>query len=205
MTIACKVSLFQLQRPLCPFTRHHTPYTVKCSLNLLLLWIYLWNKSSFKYYECFFLKFVKWKSVTNEIRFNYLITASNLQHVLNKYLSSFVDSDILCFGFLWIFPFPFHALLWIFSSSCCGSVTQSCLTLCDPMDCGMPGFPVLHYLPEFAQIHVNDAIQPSSSSVTLFSSPLALNISQYLRLFQWVGSLHQVAKVLELQLQYQSF
>ena len=154
MTIACKVSLFQLQRPLCPFTRHHTPYTVKCSLNLLLLWIYLWNKSSFKYYECFFLKFVKWKSVTNEIRFNYLITASNLQHVLNKYLSSFVDSDILCFGFLWIFPFPFHALLWIFSSSCCGSVTQSCLTLCDPMDCSTPGFPVLYHLPEFAQTHV---------------------------------------------------
>ena len=75
--------------------------------------------------NAFFLKFVKWKSVTNEIRFNYLkITVSNLQHVLNKYLSSFMDSDILYFGFLWIFPFPFHALLWIFSSSCCGSLSH---------------------------------------------------------------------------------
>ena len=47
--------------------------------------------------------------------------------------------------------------------TCCFSVTQSCLTLCDPMDCSMPGFPVLHYLPKFAQTHVHwvgDAIQP---------------------------------------------
>ena len=35
------------------------------------------------------------------------------------------------------------------------SVAQSCLTLCDPMDCSMPSFPILHYLPEFAQIHVH--------------------------------------------------
>ena len=47
---------------------------------------------------------------------------------------------------------------------CCCSVAQSCPTLCDPMDCSTPGFPVLHYLPEFAQTHVHwvsDAIQPS--------------------------------------------
>ena len=44
------------------------------------------------------------------------------------------------------------------------SVDKSCLTLCHPMDCSTPGFPVLHYLPEFAQAHVHgirDAIQPS--------------------------------------------
>ena len=44
------------------------------------------------------------------------------------------------------------------------SVTQSCLTLCDPKDCSMPGLPVLHYLPELAQTHVHgidDAIPPS--------------------------------------------
>ena len=44
------------------------------------------------------------------------------------------------------------------------SVAESCLTLCDPMDCSTPGFPILHYLPEFAQTHVHrviDAIQPS--------------------------------------------
>ena len=48
------------------------------------------------------------------------------------------------------------------------SVAKSCLTLHDPMDCGTPGFPVLHYLPEFAQVHVHwvdDAIQPSLFSI----------------------------------------
>ena len=56
---------------------------------------------------------------------------------------------------------------------CCCSVAQSCLTVRNPVDCSTPGFPVLHYLPEFAQTHVywvSDATQPSiSSSVTLFS------------------------------------
>ena len=86
------------------------------------------------------------------------------------------------------------------------SITQSCPTLCDPMDCSMPGFPVLHYIPELAQIHVHwvgDAIQPSHP--LLSPSSLALNLSQHQGLFQWVSSLHQVAKVLEFQLQHQSF
>ena len=51
--------------------------------------------------------------------------------------------------------------LYIYYYFC--SVAKSCLTLCDPMDCSIPGFPVLQYLPEFAQMHVhcvNDAIQP---------------------------------------------
>ena len=62
---------------------------------------------------------------------------------------------------------------WIKSSPHCCSVSQSCRTLCDPMDCSTPGFPVLHYLPEFAQTYVHwvgDAIQPSS--VSPFSSHL---------------------------------
>ena len=62
--------------------------------------------------------------------------------------------------------------------------------------------PVLYHLQEFAQTHVywvSDAIQPSHPLSP--TSPLALNLSQYQSLFQWVGSLHQVAKVLELQLQ----
>ena len=90
--------------------------------------------------------------------------------------------------------------------SCCCSVAKSCLTLCDLMDCSTPGFPVLHYLPKFAQTHVHwvdDAIwlsHPLSSP-----SPPALNFSQHQGLFKWVSSLHQVAKVLELQLQHQSF
>ena len=85
------------------------------------------------------------------------------------------------------------------------SVTQLCPTLCDPMDCSTPGFPVHHQLPELTQTHahwVGDAIQPSHP---LFSpSPPTLNLSQHQGLFKWVSS-HQVAKVLELQLLPQSF
>ena len=140
--------------------------------------------------------------------------------------------------------------------TCC-SVVQLCLTLCHPMDCSIPGFPVLHHLPEFAQTQVHwvgDAIQLSSTSPPAFNlsqhqglfqwvgslhqahlsstsswsllkfmsievvmlsnhfilccpllSSFAFNISQYQGLFQWVSSLHQVAKLLELQLQHQSF
>ena len=78
-------------------------------------------------------------------------------------------------------------------------------SLC-PMDCSMPGFPVFYHLPEFAQteVHwVSDAIQPSHPLSP--SSPPALNLSQHQGLFQWIGSSYQVAKVLELQLQHQSF
>ena len=70
----------------------------------------------------------------------------------------------------------------------------------------MSGFPVLHYLPELAQTHVHrvsDAIQPSHP--LLPPSPPALNLSEHQGLFQRVRPLHQVAKVLELQFQHQSF
>ena len=79
-------------------------------------------------------------------------------------------------------------------------------TLCDPMNCSMPGFPVLHHFPEFAQTHVywvGDAMQLSHP--LLPASPPAFNLSQNQGLFQWVSSLHQVAKVLGFQLQHQSF
>ena len=84
----------------------------------------------------------------------------------------------------------------------CCSVTKSC----DPMDCSMTGFPVLHYLPEFALTHVHwvsDAIQPSHPLSP--PSPLVLSLSQHQGLFQWVGFLYQVAKVSELQSEHQSF
>ena len=83
---------------------------------------------------------------------------------------------------------------------------KSCPTLCNPMDCSTPGFSVLHYLPEFSQTHVHwvsDAIYPSHPLSS--PSPPALNLSHHQGLFQWVDSLHQVAKVLEFQLQHQSF
>ena len=86
------------------------------------------------------------------------------------------------------------------------SVTQSCPTLCDPTECSTPGLPVHHQLLEFTQTHVHwvgGAIQlshPLSSP-----SPPSFNLSQHQGLFQWVSSSHQVAKVLEIQLQHRSF
>ena len=80
------------------------------------------------------------------------------------------------------------------------SVAHSCLTLCDPMDCSMPGLPVHHQLPESTQTHVHwvgDAIQPCHLLVVpFFSCPQP---------FKWVSSSHQVAKILEFQLQHQFF
>ena len=87
---------------------------------------------------------------------------------------------------------------------CCCSVTKSCPTFCNPMDCSTPGFPVLHHLPELAQTHVHriaDAIQ--TSRLLLSPSPPAFNLSQHQGLFYWVGSSHQVANALEFQ--HQSF
>ena len=89
-------------------------------------------------------------------------------------------------------------------SGCMDSVVVqllSCVRLfCDPMDCSTWGFPVLHYLPELAQTHVHwvgDTIQPFHP--LLLPSPPAFNLSQHQGLFQWVGSLFHIAKVLDIQ------
>ena len=82
------------------------------------------------------------------------------------------------------------------------SVVQSCLTLCDPMDCSTSGIPVHHQLQEFILTHVawvGDAIQPFHP-LSSPSSP-TFNLSQHQGLFKWVSPSHQVAKVLEFQLQ----
>ena len=99
-------------------------------------------------------------------------------------------------------------MVWLsyFSRVQYSSVVQSCLTLCDPMECSTPGLPVHRQLPEFTQTHVHwvgYAIQPSHPLSS--PSPPALNLSQHQGLFKWVSSSHQVAKVLEFQLQHQSF
>ena len=86
------------------------------------------------------------------------------------------------------------------------SVAQSCLTLCDSMDCSTPSLPAHHHLLELAQTHVHwvgDVIQPFCPLSS--PSPPAFNLSQRQGLFKWVSSSHQVAKVLELQFQLQSF
>ena len=81
------------------------------------------------------------------------------------------------------------------------SVTQLCPTLLDPKNRSTPSLPVHHQLSEFIQTHVHrvsDAIQPSHPLSSL--SPPVPNPSQHQTLFQWVSSLHEVAKVLEFQL-----
>ena len=86
------------------------------------------------------------------------------------------------------------------------SVTQSCSTLCDPMNYSTLCLPVHHQLPESTQAHVHwvgDAIQPSHP--LLSPSPPALNHSQHQGIFKWVSPSHQVAKVLEFQPEHQSF
>ena len=88
------------------------------------------------------------------------------------------------------------------------SLQFSCSVMsdCDPMHCSMPGLPVHHQLLEFTQTHVHrvsDAIQPSHPLSS--PSPPALILSQHQGLFKQVSSSHQVAKILEFQLQHQSF
>ena len=101
-----------------------------------------------------------------------------------------------CYWLIWALAYE---KLYQFSS-----VTQSCPTLSNAMDCSTPGLPVHHQLPEFTQTHwVSDAIQPSHPLLSL--SPPAFNLSEHQGLFKWVSSSHQVARVLEFHLQHQSF
>ena len=100
---------------------------------------------------------------------------------------------------------PFSEFFWKMREDQFSLVAQSCPTLCDLMNRSTPGLPVYHQLPEFTQTHVHwvcDAIQPSHPLLSPF--PPAPNPSQHQSLFQWVNSLHEVARVLEFQLQHHS-
>ena len=95
----------------------------------------------------------------------------------------------------------FPALPGGFFTTQFSSVAQSCPTLYDPMDCSTPGLPVHHQLPESTYTHVH-WVGDADSSHPLSSPSPAFNLSQHQGLFQWVSASHQVAKVLELQLQH---
>ena len=91
--------------------------------------------------------------------------------------------------------FRASVLLWN-GDFCLG--TQSCPTLCDPMDCSTPGLSVLHQLLELAYTHVHWVAM--LSNYLILCCPLSFcfqYLSQHQSLFQWVGSLYQVAKILE--------
>ena len=100
-----------------------------------------------------------------------------------------------------------HVTFYVYSNVQFSSVQSlSHVQLCKPMDCSMPGFPVHHQPQELAQTHVHqvgDVIQPFYPLSSLLL--LAFTLSQHQGLFQWVSSSHQVAEVLEFQLQHQSF
>ena len=119
-----------------------------------------------------------------------------------------LSGKLLIFVSFSCFFFKGFCLIVLFgiSSVQFSSVAQSCLILCDPMNHSTPGFSVHHQFPEFTQTHVHrvgDTIQPSHPLAC--PSPPAPNASQHQGLFQWVNSSHEVAKVLEFQLQHQSF
>ena len=141
----------------------------------------------------------------------------NLIKVSQIFPKSSKQYDKLFIKFIWKWKGTRHVQIFLKKATCgktwftrCSvqfsSVAQSCPTLCDPMNRSTPGLPVHHQLPEFTPTHVHQVGDPIQPSHPLSSpSPPAPNPSQHQGLFQWVNSSHEVAKVLEFQLQHQSF
>ena len=136
---------------------------------------------------------------------NFLQHLNFLLSIVNVYIFVFAFSLAILTTFK-IFFSIYHWPMSIFFKIQFSSVTQLCMTLCDPMDSSTPGFHVHCQLLGSTQTHihwVSDAIQLSPP--LLSPSPPAFNLSQHQGLFKWDSSMHQVLKVLELQLQHQSF
>ena len=173
------------------------------SLNHALWWIPLmWARHDNKPAEfpCFSLQ-----SRQELVLIILIVQKQRLQGVKSLHSHSF-DTDLNVRHYARSWQCPGRASVTPVFVGCCCIITKLCPTLCDAMDCSMPGSPVVHHFPEFAQVHVDwvsDAIQPSRP--LLPPSPFAFNLPQHQGLFQWVGSLHHMGKVLELQLQHQSF
>ena len=153
-----------------------------------------------KRYFCFRIVLEKWLYLLGELMYWYFTCRMNMDlTVLRMHERSEAEpfyNLIENQKVLW------EALVWVQF----GSVAQSRPTLCNPMNRRTPSFPVHHQLLESTQVHVHrvgDAIQPSHPLSS--PSPPTLNLTQHLGLFKWVSSSHQVAKVLDFQLQHQSF
>ena len=96
--------------------------------------------------------------------------------------------------------------IFLYSLNIVVVVAKSCLILCDPMDCSMPDFPALHHLLEFAQLMSIKSVMPSNHLILCHSLLFpTFNLSQHQGLFRWVCLSHQMAKVLEFQIQHQAF
>ena len=148
----------------------------------------------------------------------YLLLISNQLHIL-YYLNAITFIDIILwlnlYSLFWsifnvnlkiICSFQTLGIVLKFVNCYFCSAAHSCPTLCDPTDRSTPGLPVPHHLLRFAQVHVHcigEAVQPAHP--LMLSSPSALSLSQHQGLSQWVFHSHQMTKILELQLQHQSF
>ena len=97
-----------------------------------------------------------------------------------------------------------HRYAYVCISECCCLVTKFCLTFCGPTDVSTPCIPVLHYLWSLLELMSIESVMLSNPLIVCCpSSPSTFNLSQHQGLFQWTSSLHEVAQVLELQLQLQ--
>ena len=133
------------------------------------------NRDSLLLYQFLYLSFLIFIAVTR---------------TLNKILNRIVESRHHCLLLNFSGETSSVSLLRVWGFHQFSSVAQSCLTLCNPMDCSTPGLPVHHQLPKLAQTHVHqvsDAIQPSHP--LLSSSSPAFTLSQPQGLFQWVSCL----------------
>ena len=155
--------------------------------------------------KCIFYHLLKNQNTESFAHHNYfafcLFCLEDLLHIILFFVSSTNSNSLFKTQLLWSLNQTFTICSVQFNS-----VAQSCPTLCNPMNHSMPGLPIHHQLPESTQTHVHrvgDAIQPSHPQ----SSPSlpAPYPSRHQGLFQWVNSSHEVAKVLEFQLQHQSF
>ena len=187
---SCMLMLLSLFVPLCPF-----PTVSTCPEHLQTFINYLFKQ--FPY--CFFFFLMEW----SQYNVSWLVQDSYLS-MIGHWRENTMFILLLVFFFFFLTTqcrSPSSSVTVHFSL-----VTQSCPTLCDPMDCSMPGFPAHHQLLEFTQTHacwVGDDIQPSH--LLSSPSPSAFNLSQHQGLFKWVSSSLQVAKVLEFQFQDRSF
>ena len=188
-------------------------FTLDLSLTPALILVCLKRVQSFPPWNSFFQQSCQLQSMTvllfqfSGYRLEQALTLPFISHLLVNLIANFEKkksgSNIFSQSPLLMLPSkPSPSLAWIISIASCSvqfsTVAQSCLILCKPMDCSTPGLPVLHYLPELAQTHVHwvgDAIQPFRPLLSPY--PPAFNLSQHQGLFQWVGSSHQVAKVLD--------
>ena len=142
-------------------------------------------------------------TINHKITMEQKLSTSNWQKVWNKLGWLIKMLEMFSFKITEQYYTYFHFLPWMCPRF--SSVTQSWLILCDLMDFSTPGFPVLHQLPELAQTMSIKSVRLFNHFIPSSPYPPAFNLFQHQGLFQLVSSPQQGARILELQLQHQSF